>query len=135
MPTQAEARESVYDLFRTTWGSRTPYTLENELFHGDSQSTAWVRVSVRFIDPTNATLGPIGQRKYRRSGIAFFQIFTLLDKGMAAADGHAVVVRNGFEGVTYESVNFFDATARDLGPDGKWNMTTVEVNFNFEEVR
>lgn len=136
--TLTEAREAVYKKFVDTWGTRTVFQLENELFEEPGPDTAWVRVSVNHLDQGGQeTLGPKGSRKYRRLASAFVQIFTPVNAGMQAADGHIEVVKTMFEGESFDGLDFNDTLVRENGPteDRLWNQVTTESQFAYEEVK
>lgn len=142
MTTINQAREAIYDLFTDAWavtvptpGLRTPITYDNEKY--DPPDTAWVRLSVRHTGSTQETLGPAGSRSFMRQGIAFVQIFTPSDKGVAEADTLARVAALAFEGerIVGTSVRFLDVVTRETGPEGKWFGVVVQANFEYDETR
>lgn len=136
MTTLDQAREAIYLRFETQWATRTAFTYQNESNKGLDAGTAdWVRLSVLEVAGGQETLGPILGRRYRRNGSIIVQIFTRGDKGMSASAGHADTFRGIFEGVSFSGVDTSNAVAKEIGPDGKWHQTNVEVTFDYDEIK
>jgi hypothetical protein len=133
--TQAQAREAIYLRFTTQWGTRTTSTFENETFDDTKQEVSWVRLSVRHTGGGQDTLGKKGSRKYRRAGLIQVQIFTPKDAGLDEADGHVAVLKTIFEGESFSGVDCNDLFPRERGEDGKWYLTVVECDFDYDEIR
>ncbi len=136
-----QAKTAILDLLLSAWGTRTPVTLENEVFDPEVEGgTEWIRGSIRNLASNQETLGNVGNREYKRAGSLFVQIFTPSDAGTADADGHAELVRTTFEGISLAaggsgSIKFFDAEVREIPGDGRWFQTNVEVAFDYYQQR
>lgn len=143
MPTIAEAREAVYQLFVTGWGTRTPIALDNETFDkpvdSNNEPTAWVRLTVRNTGSQQDTLGPIGARNFLRTGSIFVNVYTAKDKGTTEGDGHAQKARELLEGLSFASgaVRTYNVVVRELGPerDSPYYAHVAEASFEFDEKR
>lgn len=134
--TLSEAREALYARMAAQWADRTPVTHPNIKFDADAQDTSWVRMTVRSAERQQRSIGDVGNRQFEATGIVFFQIFTPVNQGMAAADTLVAAVKDIFESVRVSSTLVTRAASpREVGPDGKWYMVVVTVPFTYDEVR
>ena len=135
MTTVAEARNSVYQRWIDNW-TLTPFVFEGEgdedLFGG---SVAWARLSYRNTDGGQKTLGPLNGRKYERFASAVIQLYTPSDEGLTEAGTLAQAARAIFEGVTFDGIYFNNGVVREIGDDGRWFQTNVEVFSDYEETK
>lgn len=137
MVSLVDAREAIYERFRTLWGSTSPYTFDNEDYEppvGD----AWVRLSVRHNASVLEAIGGRGyggMNKFMRSGRVFIQVFTPINQGTREADTLAQTARAIFEGITISSnaIRFNNAVVREIGPDNSWYQINVECSFDYDE--
>ena len=134
MTTINEARQAIYARFISQWGTQTEFTFDNEPFT-EPVSDPWVRLAVRNTDGGQETLGQSGNRRYTRDASIFVQVFTLIDTGTQEADTLARIARNIFEGERFSGVFANDGTIREIGPDGKWYQTNVEIAFFYDEIK
>lgn len=133
MTTLLSAREAVYQRFVDNY-TATDFIFDNEIGSALDEGTAsWVRLSVRELGPAEQTMGPIGSRKFRRSGIIVAQVFTPIDIGVAALSTLCETVRTVFEGVRFSGVEALNSTIRDVGTDGKWRQANVEIDIAYTE--
>lgn len=140
MTTQAQAREAIYKRFIDAWAAipRTePVTLDNESFRQPSPSSSWIRVSIRHRGAEQETMGPVGSRKFARTGVVFVQVFTPADTGTALSDLLIGLSRDIFEGVSIvgTTIRFNGVSTREVGPDGKWYSALVEAPFEYDETK
>ena len=140
MTTDVEATNAIYTRFIDNWSS-TPFTFENEAFDLATQVPAgdsWVRLSVDELSSNQETLGNVGNRKYKRLGIAVLQIFTPKDTGVTDSSGSRTLIsefRALFEGIRLGSLIFFDVTWSKIDEDGSYIQTNSEVVFMYEEIK
>lgn len=137
MTTLSQANEAVFQRFIDVWTpTGHPLTLENEEF-SVPDSGPWARMTSRITASTQETLGRPTNRRFERSGSLFVQIFDDVDAGTARSKTLAQTVLEGFEGVrlSNNSIRFYDVIPREIGPDGRWYQTNVEINFEFDETR
>ena len=137
MTTLQAANEAMAQLFVDTWTPTThPFTLENEDFSAPA-SGPWARFTSRITARTQETLGRVGDRRYQTLGSAFVQIFDDVNVGTRRAKELAQLIVEGFEGVRISgtTVRFYDVVPREIGPDGRWFQTNVEISFEFDETR
>jgi len=135
MTTLNEARDAVYDRFASQWGTTSAYQLDNQDKKLDEGTVSWARLAVRQMDSAQNTLGPVGARRFRRSAMAFIQIFVPSNKGTKEGDDLAQTARAVFEGASFSGLDFTDGVIRETGPDGKWFQYVVEVKFDYDEIK
>lgn len=149
MTTLRQARETIYKRFMDEWKTvggapLTPFTFDNETFDPpkgtDGRGTPWARCSVRNLDAGQDTLGPIGARKFYRIGLARVEIFVPPGSGRWDTDEYMMKAQALFEGRTTPSgtsIRFFEVTPQELGliEDGRWDLSTVEARFDYEEIK
>lgn len=134
--TPDQAREIVYQRFRTQWLTTTPVTYEGEAERTLDQGTvAWVRVSMRHLDGGQDTLGPAGSRIFRRVARVSIQIFVPKGTGMQAGALLSQTARAIFEGTTLSGLSFGNGQVREIGPDGKWYQHLVELALDYDELK
>ncbi|AKQ75856.1 tail terminator [Roseobacter phage RDJL Phi 2] len=138
MTTLTEAREAIYLAFTTAWGSETDFTFDNE-DHKPPKDQPWVRLVVRHEGGDQETLGPVGNRKFSRTGRVLIQVFTPENSGTARTDELLTLARNTFEGVTLAgtTVRFHGVTTREVGSSHreKWFQSIVDAPFEYDETR
>lgn len=134
MTTLNEARAAVYTRWNAQWGTTTPFQFDNEAFTAPDKDP-WARVTVRHTTSVQDTLGRPTNRRFRRSAVAFIQLYALVDTGLAALDGLAQTARAIFEGVSFSGLDFNNVVVRETGPDGKWYQVTVEGFFDYDETK
>jgi len=141
MTTLNEAREALYKRFNDLWvdglgDPLTPFTFDNETFE-PPETGSWVRVAVRHLFSSQETLGKPGNRKFRRPGSLIIQLFTATETGMESIDTLSEKVRSIFEGITLvpEAIHLGTTTIRESGTDGKWNQSTAETPFDYDETK
>lgn len=130
------ARAAIHDRWITEWDTTSPFVFENEaddaLFEGD---VAWTRLTVRNTATSQKTLGPKTNRRYRRDASIFVQVMSPLDEGMQGGAVLAQTARGIFEGERFSDLACNDGEIREIGSDGKWYVTNVEVFLDYEETK
>lgn len=127
-----EAVNAIYSRFTTQWADAAPSTFDNEGYDPD-ESKPWVRVSVRHVDGGFETLGGVGNRRVRREGSIFVQVFTPANTGTATGLALAKTASDIFEGISFSGIDCTNAVTREVGPEGSWYQHVVEVEFGYEE--
>lgn len=136
MTTIAQAREAIYQEWSDNWTSTSVWTLENERFDEPDEGTDWARVTVRSLPGGQETLGKEGDRKYQRSGSVIIQLFTSAGSGgLATSDAYSRSARDIYEGKSFDGLFFNNGQIREIGPDGKFYQTVVEVFFDYFETK
>lgn len=135
MTTEVEARRAIYDRMIANWDTTLAvFTLAPKSFNPPAASN-WVRLAVVHEESEQRSLaGPLlGSRKYVRSGQITLQIFSPINNGMEPNDEMVRAGRTLFEGVRFDGIRTFDAVANEIGPDGDYFQTNLDVAFDYEE--
>jgi len=133
--TKDQAKEFILQRFVDNIGS-TPYTFANENYDPPTdREFVYFEVAEDF--SYQESLGNTGNRKYEREGFIRARVFTPVNTGTALSDSLATTIRTTFEGVSFDGIRCFDATARDLAPDPKnpWFQQVVEIEFQYTDIK
>ena len=139
MTTLNEARQIVYRRFMALWkdGAEelSPFCFDNERL--DPVPAVWARCSVRSMPGGQATLGDPGNRKYHRKGLARVEVYAEPGSGRDRADTMCRAAQNMFEGHSLDGLMFFDTETAEQGlvDDDRWDLSTVEAFFDYEEIK
>lgn len=136
MTTFAEARDEVLAVLADAWDG-TGFTLAWDDLPFDKPSAApWARATLRHTVSAQATLsGETGNRRFRRVGMLFVQIFTPCGEGLSRGYSLAKVVTDAYEGERTAGVWFRNVTVKEIGPSDDWFQTNVTVEFEYDEVK
>lgn len=131
----AQVREKIYQCFVDGWNNFTEYVFDNEDY--DPGDAGWVRVVVRGRDSYQSSLGVGGNRKFARKGVVFIQIFTPINGGTAQMGSVTEKILDVFEGkrIAGTSICFQAGMPREIGPEGVWYNSNVEIEFTYEEIK
>lgn len=132
----AAARRLICARLVTYWAARgetAPLTFDNESY--DGPRGPWVRLVVRHFGSIQMTLGPIGSRRFRRSGSILVQCFDVSDIGLEAADTLAASVTAIFEAVKFSTIETHASVPRELPSDGMYAGIIVEIPFDYDEIK
>lgn len=145
MPTRKEVNTEITKRMVAQWGSRTPLFLENQRLENntnqqptvDEAPVGWVRLVVKFGNTPSQTYGPVGGRRYRRTGMIGFQVFTPLLNGTGMGSGYCEDIINIFEGQSLPGmdVQFYEGDYSSTGESGSWFQFNGTVTFNFGEIK
>jgi hypothetical protein len=135
--TMAQARDETSALFKAAW-DLTPYGVVWDDIGGEypDDRSPWARFTMRHADGFQATLSNVsGQRRWRRTGTVFIQLFAPTNEGLATLDEMAMIARGAFQGkATAGGVWFRNGRVREIGVDGKWQQANVLIDFEYDEV-
>jgi hypothetical protein len=95
----------------------------------------WLRVLFRHAGSDQRSLtGDLGRVRFVRGGTLTVQIFTPGGDGLASADTLSAALLASVEGkTTAGGVQFFEATANGIGPDGPWFFTLMTARVEYDE--
>jgi len=140
--TRNEFRDRVYKTFIAGWGTTTPYAFDNENYEPPSpdkspnSGTPWVRLVVRHADSNQATLGPVGSRKFEHEARLILQIFTVPNTGLQRSDELAQLFFEIFdEDMGRNDVFGGHSSYRERGTAEGWQMSEAWVDFTYQETR
>ena len=122
---------------------RCPYCFDNEAFtpplSSDGRGLPWARLSVRGLSSGQETIGQVGNRKFTRSAIVRLEIYTPPATGLKAADLLIEAGMRTFEGKSLlgTTLKTYDARTQEVGlvDEGRWFLSTVQVSFDYEEIK
>ena len=82
-------------------------------------------------------LGDPGNRKYHRKGLARVEVYAEPGSGRDRADTMCRAAQNMFEGHSLDGLMFFDTETAEQGlvDDDRWDLSTVEAFFDYEEIK
>lgn len=137
--TQDEARQAIQEHFYSAWGGATPLTpiaWDNKAFDPTIQNDDWVRFSVQFVSGDQASLGTPGDRRFRRFGLIFVQIFTKADAGLVSSDTLGKIAVDAFEGISLVGNLWFrNVGLVTIGVEGKWFQQNISAEFQYDEIK
>ena len=132
--TEFHARRNTpiaFDNFAGLLKSDGSFISKPEDSNGDNVS--WVRLSIRSNDAEIATMGGVGNRRFRQSGAMLVQVFVPTGVGDGTVYEIADDVGNAVRGVTVSGVRLKATTPpRFVGPDGAWFQANLSTPFEFD---
>jgi len=132
-------REALYQHFVTCWADRLPVTFEGEVF--DPPATPWVRLTVRYTNRRQVSLGGPGLRRFETSGIATIDYFQSPAQPLRLdlAGGHMQAAREVYEGkhIAGTTIRCGAAIPRERGviEGGRYWSGSVQADFVFDEIK
>lgn len=138
MTTISEARDEISALFKAAWDTTGYPVIWDDVAQAPPKTRSpWARHTVRHEDGRQASLANhLGQRRWRRFGTVFIQIFTPVGKGLSEADILIKVAMDAYEGQsTAGGVWFRNVRFREIGADGDWNQVNVLADFEYDEIK
>lgn len=135
--TRAEAVDDILTILKAAWdptgyGMAWPNVPNAAL--PPQPPEPWARTTVQH---TESFAAAIGRAFFRRQGILTVEVFTPCGTGyLGGAVDLAGLIRDAFEGqVSPGGVRFRDCAIREVGPDGGFDKTNVDIDFEYEERR
>lgn len=147
------ATDAILSTFKTYWDANStaynsgqPVPLVFDISemdlkpHPEDSSKPWARAVVRHATARKATLqNAAGQGRYRRTGLAWVQIYVPFVDGSAytTAQRLAVVAQKAYEGKRTGGgeVVFMDCAILDRAPEGQWFRYDVKASFYWDEIK
>lgn len=136
--TITQARDEMSALFKAAWDPTGHAVIWDDIGQPvENDRSPWARFTIRHADAGQATLANHGgQRRYRRMGTIFVQLFAPTGEGLSTLDEMAIEAMRAFEGKsTAGGVWFRDVRLREVGVDGNWQQANVMADFEYDEVR
>lgn len=144
MTTLNEASTAAYQRFQVDWPTAqpdVPFTFEDEDFTppvtAAGRPAPWVKLSVQNLGGRQETLGAAGNRKFTRSALVRVQVYTAPGTGRKVSDLLCQSALDIFEGRALAGALVYDGAAREIGlvENNRWKLSTVEVSFDYEQVK
>lgn len=139
--TEAQAIEAILQHWEASWQALrpgVPWTTTNEVYDAAAE---WVRIAIVPTVSEQASMGPVGSRRWSRRGQIAVQVFTAVNTGDAARAGLADDVRSCLEGASIatagvsEPVKTYAGSTGDVTTDGAWLMCVVVIPFRYDQHR
>lgn len=129
----------MHSLFQTAWDAGVATTgnpLLYEDISGDKPTSGkWAKIAIHHAAGMQAALGTT---RFRRHGMVIIEMFAPSGQGhySSGMDDMIDVAMGAFEGKsTTGGVWFRDVTPREIGPEGPWFQTNIELEFIYDQVR
>lgn len=135
MATQNEAVDLMQSRFITQWADETPVAYDNDEFDTPSADVEWARFNIQFNVGFQESFGNTGNRKFRRAGLIFIQVFTPENTGSFRGTELARRALNIFDGERLGDIWFVNGVIRSAGNINGWFQTNVSIEFRYDEVK
>lgn len=133
--TPQEVRNEIYKRYLAVYAGIFPIALDSKKFTPPEIPAKYVRLTVKFNEGFQSTLGRPGNRKFMKTGIVFIQVFTPDGKGTDENDELTHDSVNVFDGVRIGQLWLYNGRITSPGSDGKYYQQNGAVEFEFEEIR
>jgi len=132
-----EAREAIYDQFISDWAAQTPIAFDNDKFVPPTTDTAWVRLNIKFVTGSQASLGDVTDcRLFRREGLIAVQVFTPVGDYTYNNDILVADAMNVFEGKHISGIWFRNVRNDTVGSfEEKWYHQNMIAEFQYDEIK
>lgn len=135
--TPKEVRNAIFTRYLTEFNGQFPIALDNQPFTppetGDG--VKWVRVSVKFNNGAQSSLGKSGNRKFTKYGLLFIQVFTPTGHATNDNDELAEESLSLFEGERLGSLWFNNGRILTVGSDDEWYQQNAVLELTFETIK
>lgn len=130
--TVEQARDEMTALFATAWSPRA-VVWDGVAGKPPTTRAPWARFTIRHADGGSAA---IGNRRFRREGTIFIQLYAPVGDGLSALDPLTKIAMDAYEGQSTAGGAWFrDVRSREIGPDGDWYQVNVLVDFEYHEIK
>lgn len=132
----SEVRNLIQTTFINAGVFSTDYiALDNQGFTPPADDTPWTRLAIRFNDGRQNTLGKKTNRKFKKQGILFIQVFTISEGATDVNDALAQSSLEVFEGEKLNGIHFNNGRIRTVGIDEKWWQQNAVLDFTYYEIK
>lgn len=130
----SEAEATIRKFFNTGWGSTTKISWPDMPFDPPDRQT-WVRFNCAETLAQQASMGDIGNNRFRHYGIITIQIFQPQGKAGLDAASKADLALGIFMGKEVDGINFYNVSARQIGDDGNgYYQINVVAWFRYDQI-
>lgn len=148
--TMTAAVDTLLGLIKTAWdanagtavGGSTPAlvfeaTEKDMIPHPSTLTAPWGRVAIRHGGSKQTSMGPVGRRRFERTGTLWVQCYIPWKEGadLSTAEALALVARNGYEGVSTDNVTLRAVALQERGRDGNFYRWDVLAQFTWYEIK
>lgn len=111
-----------------------PISFENEEFT-KPEDLPWITYTFKQNVGKGQTLGNKGDRRFKRLGMIFFQVFTPLYTSVYDGSLLCQKLVNLFEGERIGEAWFYSGLSNPTGPSGEWYQFNVSIEFRVDETK
>jgi len=135
--TPKEARNAIFMRYLNEFNGQFPIALDNQKFTppDTGDGVKWTRVSVKFNDGTQGSLGQPGNRRFEKYGLLFIQVFTPTEHATNDNDELAEDSLDLFEGVRLGDLWFNNGRIETVGSDDVWYQQNVVLELTFVAIK
>lgn len=99
-------------------------------------SIKWVRISVKHANGTRSSLSrKNGSGMHTQSGFVFIEIYTPRDDGLQDSDTISAAFADSLRNFSDGDIWIGDVSEIEMGEDGLWFRSDVEVEFSYDLIR
>jgi hypothetical protein len=125
-----QAISDMTDVFLSAWPRKFPVTYSDIMATKDSKCT-WARLTIQHFAGRQITMADdSGCRHYDNYGMITVQIFTPIGGGQVESVELAQKILDAYRN-SGGSIMFTNHGIRDVGPDGLFFQTNVNIDFNY----
>lgn len=125
-----DVRISIQTSFDTAWADETPLAWDNVRY--DSINSEFARLTVKFDDGWQASLGGTPNRLFRLSGFVFLQVFADVNENQQRADELSQIAYDYFV-TPLAGIRYFNPKIKDIGFEGNYYNQNVVVEFQVDQ--
>jgi hypothetical protein len=135
---RGQARDAILALLKAALVAETTLTIcydDTDTQPPAAVTSSWMRVQLKHASGVRATLGATA--KHTQTGVLFVELYTPAGDGRRTADRIAGLVADAYTGKTTDQggISFHDVQAKEIGVDGGWTHTNIDVQFEYDLVR
>lgn len=134
--TPTEARNAMTSRYLIEYNGQFPIAIDNLKSTIPNPPEKWVRVTVRFVDGNQSTMGKKSNRKFVKIGILIIQVFTPINTATDENDSLANSSLELFDGERLGQLWLYNGRIETIGSgSGVFYQQNVIVEFKFEDIR
>lgn len=135
--TVEQARDEMFALMRTAWGSR-PLVYDDLEENKPDGAVPWARIIALHSSGGQSSISrQAGKRRYTRKGTLYINLFSKPGDGLRLLDPLAKIVLDAYEGKTTTpgGVWFTKVRLRELGVVKGYYQINVLAQFSYDEIK
>lgn len=130
--TPTQVRNAIMARFIAEFTGRFPIAIDNQ---EENKADTWVRLTVKFNDGNQSSLGRVSNRKFARKGLIAAQVFTKKNTGTDENDNLSQECLELFDGVRLTDLHMFNGKIDTVGGGDKYYQQNVVIEFEFYNIR
>ncbi len=132
--TPSEVRNALMSRYITEFTGQFPIAIDNQK---EEKADTWVRLTIKFDDGNQSSLGITNNRKFVRRGLITAQVFTKKNTGTDETDIIAQESVKLFDGVRLSTqLWMYNGKIETIGSDNdEYYQQNAVIEFEFENIR